>query len=156
MWHYAFASIFWSDRSIRQINTYSKLLHHGWWHKFIAFISRYNKPILTVSINQHWKIMPRSCAMLVIIIQCCPRHQSIFLHNEHRCTICYILMAECESLPWQVCERSVRDSSVSVTQYSAPTRGDFAQTNIQCVGARPIFGTFTHSFLPWWKTGVWF
>jgi len=36
----------WSDNSIRRISTYSVLLHHGWQHKFVAFI------------DQHWKIMP--------------------------------------------------------------------------------------------------
>jgi len=48
---------------------------------------------LTVSLNQHWKIMPLSCAMLPsglrpfgnitqfrgIIFQCWPRHQSTFV-----------------------------------------------------------------------------
>ena len=34
---------FWSDCSNRQINMYSMLLPHGWRHKFVAFISWYNK-----------------------------------------------------------------------------------------------------------------
>jgi len=85
---------FWSDRSIRQINTYFLLLHHGWRHRFVAFISWYiTKQILTVSLDQHWKIVPLSCAMLPsclwpsstiaqlrgIIFQCCHRHQLIFV-----------------------------------------------------------------------------
>jgi len=51
------------------------------------------KQISTVSLDQHWKILPRSCAMLPSglrpsgnitqlqgkIFQCWPRHQSIFV-----------------------------------------------------------------------------
>ena len=74
MWHHA--SIFWSDHSIRQINTYSMLLHHGWRHIFVAFILWYKKQILTVSLDQHWKIMPLSRAM-GNIFQWCPRQHSI-------------------------------------------------------------------------------
>ena len=78
---------------IRRINMYSMLLHHGWWHKFVHLSHDITKQILTVSLYQHWKILPWSCAMLPegvclsgnvaqlwsIIFQCCPWHQSIFV-----------------------------------------------------------------------------
>jgi len=52
------------------------------------------KQILTVSLDQHWRIVPLSCAMLPSglrpsgsitqlrgkIFQCLPRHQSIFVY----------------------------------------------------------------------------
>jgi len=38
------------------------------------------KQILTASLDQHWKIMPRSCAMLPEGRKCWPRHQSIFVY----------------------------------------------------------------------------
>jgi len=39
------------------------------------------KQISTVSLDQHWKITPLSCAMLPSgnIFKCWPRHQSIFV-----------------------------------------------------------------------------
>jgi len=41
-WHHALASIF-GLTAVLDINTYSMLLRHGWRHKYVAFISWYNK-----------------------------------------------------------------------------------------------------------------
>ena len=119
MAHHAFASTFWFDCSFRQINTYSLLLRHGWslgikgknWFCFAFFwcgnylidtnllhlFRDITKQILTLSLDQHWKIMPFSHATLPmlpsglwlsgniaqlrgIIFQCCPRHQLISVY----------------------------------------------------------------------------
>jgi len=53
--------------------------------KFIAVYRDITKQIFTdISLGKHWKIMPRSCVMLLwaeelrsIIFQCWPRHQSV-------------------------------------------------------------------------------
>ena len=60
----------------------------------LLFFCDITKQILTVSLDQHWKILPLSCVMLPSglrpsgnitqlrgrIFQCCDRHQSIFVH----------------------------------------------------------------------------
>jgi len=65
--HHAFVSIFWSNRNIRWINTLTMLLHHKLrvmvkTHLVLLF-REITKQILTVSLDQHWKIMSWSCAV---------------------------------------------------------------------------------------------
>jgi len=88
-WPSAFMWIFWSERSIRQINAYSVLLYHGWVTNLLHLFRDITKQILTVSLDQHWKIIPFSCAMLPsgISFHCCPMHQTIIVYCWSRLTV---------------------------------------------------------------------